>query len=464
MGLLSKSWAVWRAALKMEKERPQISRKEEELEFLPAAIEVLETPASPLGRTFAILIAVILAVAILWAWFGHIDTVAVAQGKIIPGGRVKVIQSLDAGVVRAIKVEEGRQVKEGQILIELDPTDTVADAARLTRELATARLDTARLEALITAPTDPLPHFKPPADSPSAMVAGARALMLAQSEEQKQKLSTFDSAIRQRRAELKTSQARIAKFRDTLPLLKERVDAFAYLARKEYASKLRLKELEEQLVARRRDLVIEQSRILETKEAVGVLQRRRAEQIGAFVAKNNTDLAEALRKAAGLEHELTKAKERRRRQILRSPVEGTVQQLTVNTIGGVVQPAEDLMVIVPKGSRLEVEALVLNKDIGFVTEGQDAALKVESFPFTKFGLIPGKVKHLSADAVQDENLGLVFPARIEMLENRILVGSRWVQLAPGMSVTAEVKTGKRRAIEFFLSPLMKYQDEALRER
>ena len=129
-----------------------------------------------------------------------------------------------------------------------------------------------------------------------------------------------------------------------------------------------------------------------------------------------------------------------------------------------MNPAERLMVVVPADVTLEVEAMVLNKDIGFVRAGQESEIKIESFPFTKYGLIDGAVKHISADAVEDEKQGLVYPMRATLKTNRILVGDRWVPLAPGMSVTAEVKTGKRRAIEFFLSPLMRYQDEALRER
>ena len=168
--------------------------------------------------------------------------------------------------------------------------------------------------------------------------------------------------------------------------------------------------------------------------------------------------------AVQYEQELNKARERQRARVLRSPVDGVVQQMQVNTVGGVVNPAERLMVVVPADVTLEVEATVLNEDIGFVRAGQASGIKIESFQFTKYGLIDGTVKHISADAVEDEKQGLIYPMRVSLKTNRTLVGDRWVALAPGMSVTAEVKTGKRRAIEFFLSPLMRYQDEALRAR
>ncbi len=464
MGLLSKSWAVWRASKQAEKARPRISRKDEELEFLPAAVEVLETPASPAGRFLAILIAVMFSTAIAWSWFGEIDTVAVAQGKIIPGGRVKVIQSLEAGVVRAIRVEEGQRVARGQVLVELDPTETGADEDRLSLDLMVARLDRARLTALIVNPGDPAAAFAVEDGASPGMREAARALMLAQADEYRQSIATLDAEIRQQQAELRAAEARISKFRDTAPLLKQRVEAWAYLAQKEYASKLRLTELQEQLVARERDITIEERQISVVRESIGVLRRRVSERRAGFASRNNTDLAEAERRVNGLENELIKAQDRARRRVLHAPVAGTVQQLAIHTVGGVVQPAQQLMALVPEGSTLEVEVMVLNKDIGFVQAAQDAVIKIESFPFTKFGLIEGRVRQVSADSVLDEKQGLIFPARIDMLQSRILVGDRWVALAPGMAVTAEVKTGKRRAIEFFLSPLMKYQDEALRER
>ncbi|MBT3765078.1 MAG: HlyD family efflux transporter periplasmic adaptor subunit, partial [Rhodospirillales bacterium] len=141
-----------------------------------------------------------------------------------------------------------------------------------------------------------------------------------------------------------------------------------------------------------------------------------------------------------------------------------VQQLAVHTVGGGVTPAQELMVIVPANSGLEIEAMILNKDKAWVTTKQDAEIKVESFPFTKFGTIDGKVAIVSGDAVQDENLGLVYPIRVTMAKTTILSGSEHVTLSPGMNVTIEVKTGKRRLIEYLLAPLQRYQDESMRER
>ena len=461
---LRECWSVARAAWQQDKKREKISRNRDELDFLPAAVEVLETPASPAGRLFALFIAFMFLGALVWGWFAQIDTVAIAQGKIIPGNRVKVIQPLEIGVIRAIHVRDGQAVKKDEVLIELDPTESGADLVRLEHSLVSRRLDAARLTAMAENPDDPLSVFVAPPETPVPLLTAARTLMRAEAAEYREANFGTDAEIRQKEAETATVRAQIDAYRDTIPLIQKRVDAWEYLTKKEYASRLRLTELQEQLVTRQRSLTVEQRRLSEIAEAISVLRRRKAERAAAVAGKMSRELSEAMSEAVQYEQELNKVRERLRSRILRSPVDGVVQQMQVNTVGGVVNPAERLMVVVPADVTLEVEAMVLNKDIGFVRAGQESEIKIESFPFTKYGLIDGAVKNVSADAVEDEKQGLIYPMRVTMKTNRILVGDRWVALAPGMSVTAEVKTGKRRAIEFFLSPLMRYQDEALRER
>ena len=463
-GGLGRAWAVARAAWVEDRKRPKVSRNHDEIEFLPAAVEILEKPASPAGRIFALSIAAVLLAAIVWGWFGRIDTVAVASGRIIPGGKIKTIQSLEIGIVRAIHVRDGQAVKRGEVLIELDPTESGADRTRLGHDLMAARLDVARLKALAESPADPDRVFEPPAEADPAMLAAARALMRAEGAEHREAIAGIDAEVAQRKAEVRTIEAQIAAYGDTIPLVRERVEAWRYLTEKEYASRLRLAELQERLVSQEHGLVVERRRLAEVDEAIAVLKRRKAEKMAALAGRVGRELSEAMRLAVRLEQELAKALERLDNRVLRAPVEGVVQQLAVHTVGGVVNAAQRLMVVVPTDAPLEVEALVLNKDIGFVRAGQPAEIKIESFPFTRYGLIDGEVIHVSADSVEDERLGLVYPMRVAMKRTTILVGDDWVPFAPGMAVTAEVKTGERRAIEFFLSPLLRYQDEALRER
>ncbi len=475
---LSESAAVWRASRQHEKQNPKVKRRSHELEFLPAAVEVTETPASPVGRAIALLIATLIVSVIAWGWFGHVETVAVAQGKIIPGGRVKVIQPLEAGVVRAIHVRESQHVSAGAVLVELDPTDAGADLERLTRDLVATRLDIARLKALTLyaeaeankGEAPPEAAFDPDAllgmdlGIDAAMVEATRALLADRLAEHRAQLAGLEGEVTQRSAEVRMIGASIKMLEGTVPMLAERVSARQTLVQKEYGSRLAFLELQQELAEREGELAIEKHRLAETRAAVATLKGRKAELAATFRATADEELIDALQRAAALEQELRKAEKRHRHRRLVAPVAGVVQQLAIHTVGGVVTPAEKLMVVVPDGSPLEIEAMVLNKDIGFVEANQPAEIKVESFPFTKYGLIQGAMRQVSADAVADENQGLIYPARVSMQRDKILVDDRWVQLAPGMAVTVEVKTGERRIIEFFLSPFLKYQDEALRER
>lgn len=463
MGLRN-AWDVWRAAVKEDRERPKISRVSHELEFMPAALEVLETPASPFGRIIVWMIVLLFVVAIVWAWFGRIDTVAIAQGRIITGERVKLVQPLEIGKVRSILVEENQFVRAGQPLIVLDPTEQVADRDRLQRDLLSTRLDAARYRAMTQTPETAIGSFSPPDTEKTELVEAAAALLRDQLAEHDAELAAIESEILQNQAEQSMIQASIARLEQMLPLLAERVEGRRQLMEKDFGTKVAFLELQQELFAMEGELNVERYRLAENAAAVDALRQRREQVATSFRAAASEKLAEALLAINGMEQELLKLDQRYEDSILRAPVDGIVQQLAIHTIGGVVSPAEPLMVIVPANSDLIIEAMVLNKDIGFVKEGQEAKIKVESFPFTKYGLIEGQVLEVSADAIENEQLGLVYSARVSMNTDQILVDDRWIQLSPGMAVSVEVTTGNRRAMEYFLSPFLRYQDEALRER
>ncbi|MFN2309471.1 MAG: HlyD family type I secretion periplasmic adaptor subunit [Gammaproteobacteria bacterium] len=203
---------------------------------------------------------------------------------------------------------------------------------------------------------------------------------------------------------------------------------------------------------------------IELTAAIAAARQQRTSVEAEFTGKVYTEFAETERQVAGLEQELIKAEQRTGLQTLTAPMAGIVQQLAVHTVGGVVTPAQELLKIVPQEGNLEIEAWVLNNDIGFVSEGQIAEIKVETFPFTKYGTLNAEVINVSNDAVTDEEKGLIYAARVLMKDATIQVGDKLVNLTPGMAVTVEVKTGTRRLIEFVLSPLLRYRDEGLRER
>jgi hemolysin D len=460
MEVLSAAWKDQRAREKEGGSRAKSRR--DELNFLPAVLEVTETPAPPLSRAVALTIMAFFVITIGWAMVGEMDIIATAQGKIIPSQRVKTIQPMEVAVVRAIHVRDGSRVKAGDVLVELDPTGSEADRARLSQDLISARVELARLTALLS--DDAQASFAPPVEAGQSLIAQQRAFMLSQLRQHRAERAALQSEINRRRAEAETISAEINRLTRKFSKVSERVEGSRTLYEKGILAKLKFAELEEELFDVEGSLLVERKRLAETEASLASAKAQARQTEAEWRRDLHAQMTDAASREQGLTQELIKAAERNRLQTLRAPVDGTVQQLAVHTIGGVVTEAQPLMQIVPADAEIEVEALVLNKDIGFVHATQEAELKIESFPFTKYGTIVGKVRHVYTDAIEDERSGLAYPARVSMAETTMLVGSKKIPLTPGMSVTVEIKTGKRRIIDYILAPLQEYQDESLREQ
>ncbi|MBK1840820.1 HlyD family type I secretion periplasmic adaptor subunit [Azospirillum sp. YIM B02556] len=459
-------------------------RRRDEMDFLPDALEILERPPSPTARTFTAVIMLAFTAACAWAWFGHVDVVAVAQGRVVPSGRTKTIQPMQTGVVRAIDVEDGQLVKAGQTLIELDPTEAAADRGRIRSDLSAARAEAARLRAALevangTPGAAPDGSFVAPAGLSPELARMQSQLLASQVAEQRAKLAALDREQARREADRATVVQTIAKLNATLPLIRERAEALYDLSKRGTSSRFQYLQLQQDLVGQEQELLVQKIKLTEADASIAATAEQRRQTEAEFRRQLYTSLAEAERKAASLEQELAKAEQQVDLLRLTAPVDGYVQQLAVHTVGGVVTTAQPLMVIVPEDSRLEVEAFIPNKDIGFVQTGQVAEVKVEAFSFTKYGLIPGRVASLSGDAVQQQQqadkgtdksaaktpeAGSVYAARIALDRDTLDVDGRQTRLQPGMTVTAEIKTGRRRIADYLLSPLSRSAQEAMHER
>ncbi len=462
----------------------QARRGEYEVAFLPAALEVVEKPPSPVGRAIGVTIIAFFCLALAWAALSTVDIVATAPGKIVPGGRTKVIQPFETGVVRAIHVRDGQSVRAGEVLIELDPTMSGAELEHMKSDLLSAQLDAARYRAALTGQEKPLDAFQPPKEAAPELIEMHRQYLVSQSAEQNSKLAEIDRQLSQKEAERDTIAATIEKLQATIPLLQERVDVRKYLYNKELGSKIiYLTELQD-LVGQQHDLTVQKSRYREADAAVSAFKETRTKAVAQYRRGMFEELAKAEQKAAGLGQDVIKAQERTRLQLLTAPVDGIVQQLVVHTVGGVVTPAQALAVVVPGESRLEIEATVSNQDIGFVSAGQEAEVKVDTFNFTRYGLLHGRVLSVSQDAIardkppdrpstqqptetttsEPKGQELVYSARVSLDRRQMQIEDKLVNLSPGMAVTVEIKTGSRRIISYLLSPLVRYKQEALRER
>lgn len=399
-----------------------------------------------------------------WSWFSHIDVVASAQGKTLPRERVKQVQAAEPGMVREIYVENGQRVAAGDVLVAFDPTMAAADADQARQGLLTAETAWAQATALVTYSRDGGYTYQEPRGMAPRDQVVQRQLIASRIAEFE---ATALSLARQRDealAERESVVSEIAKLRKTLPLVQEQLSARQELLEKGLSAKLLVLELQERFISHRTNIEIQQDQLAKVNASLAAIDARTEQHRQEFRKTVVGELAEAQDEVSLRRAELDKALRRNALQELRAPVDGTVQQLAVHTIGGVVQAAEPLLVVVPDEVDLMVEAMVLNRDIGSVALGDEVEVKLEAFPFTKHGVVHGRLENLSLDAIEDEDLGLVYAARVSLDRDTIMVNEREVRLTSGMAITAEIKTGQRRLIEFILSPLLRYRDEALRER
>lgn len=463
--LFKRYGAAFHHAWRRRKELTPVARLPHEAQFLPAALSLQETPVSPAPRVAMWLLIAFAGLALLWAVFGRIDVVATAQGKVVPNDRTKTIQPFETATVKAILVSDGQAVKAGDTLIELDATMAQADRDRIQGDLAAARLQVARAQALLAALDSGIPPtLRRPVDVADAPFHEARRLLAGEYAEYIAKIERINAEIAKREAELLSTQALVHKLEKTAPIARRRAEDLQNILKGKFVAEHDYLQAEQARIEQEGDLANQRSRLQEIEAALREARGQRAEMLAATRRTNLDGVNEGQQTVAALEQELLKATAHGKLMRLTSPVDGTVQQLAVYTVGGVVTPAQPLMVIVPRDNPLEVEAFIENKDIGFVKPDQYAEVKIETFQYTKYGTIPAKVTSVSHDAINDEKRGLIYSTRVKMERATVEVDGAKVRLTPGMAVSVEIKTGNRRVIEYFLSPLMQYGHESLRER
>ena len=461
--------------------------------FLPAALELLETPPSPVRIAGIWLISAAFTCALAWSYFGKLDIHAIAQGRIQPSGRSKVIQPLEPGKVVAILVENGSKVNAGDVLLELDPTETGADRDAQTRELESLRAESARRRTTLEAASAIGTSFSPRkimfddgiSDAVRRREQAVHASDLAQLKSSKASLEAQYAEHLATRDKLTAS----IKSRDKLlALSKERVDMRTGLNEQGSLSRALVIEVLAQYEQQVTQQVGEKGQLAETEAQLQTASRKIEEAVSQFINDQTGKLAEAERKADRTAQDLVKASAKNARATLKAPIAGTVQQLAVTTVGQVVSSGQSLMTVVPSDGPIEIEAMIQNQDIGFVEPGQEAVIKVEAFPFTRYGSIQGTVQRVSRDAVEERDAqamadpmtaarpggaqagagqkgpSLVFPATVRLDRSTINVDGKTIPLSAGMSVTVEILTGQRRAIDYVLSPLREVASSTARER
>lgn len=446
-----------------------------ELDFFPPALEIQERPPLPRSRWLLWLIVAFLAIAVVWSVFGRVEIVGIAPGKVVPSGRVKIIQPVDTARVDAIHVRDGDQVEAGRVLIELNAADTAADLARLSQERTAALLQAARLQALLDTPAAESVTAAPVSirladyldaaiTFPASAVAAVQAHYEQMAGEYRAERAALASDLRRNRAGRDALTQRVRQLDETIPLISERTSAVAELVGRKLAPKVQWLELEQARVERTRERDVQIAELAVLDAEWSSLNERLAQYDAGRRAAWLEELIATRTRIASYDEEITKARQRQEQRTLTAPVSGTVQQLAVHTVGGVVTPAQPLLLLVPEQDALQVEAWIPNKDIGFVHPEQKVVVKIETFEFTKYGTLDGTLRHLSHDAVTREDGSLVYAAAIDLAKTSLWIDGREVGLSPGMAVTVEINLGTRRLIEFLMSPLLRYKNESVRER
>ena len=473
LALLARYRAILSAAWQARHELAGPKRLADEAAFLPAALALQETPVHPAPRRTQWAIMALFTFAIVWACVGQLDIVAVAPGRIVVSDGSKVMQPLETGIVKAIHVRDGDRVQAGQVLIELDPTTANADSLAVQGQAAAARAEAQRAQALLRALSQALPDgqiggtgtgtgtgtgaARQPPPWPDTQAQAEWADISA-------RLARLDAEITRRQAEGATAREALAKLQTTLPLAQKREEDVAALATHGFVAGHAGQDRTRERVEMERDLSTQHARVAEGEAALAESRQTRTALLAETRRVQSDRLTKATLELAQLQQQGAKATHRESITRLTSPVAGTVQQLAIRTTGGVVTAAQPLLVVVPDDAEVTAEVSIDNKDIGFVRVGQTVAVKLEAFNFTRYGTVPATVKSVVADAVNDEKRGAIFPAVLTLDQATISVDGKRIGLSPGTNVTAEIKTGKRRVIEYLLSPVQKVASESLKER
>ena len=450
---------------------PAIVRRSE---FLPAILQLQEEAPSPLPRAVLWIVLALVGALAIWAAFGRLDVVAVAEGRLVPKSQLRIVQPAEGGVMRELLVKEGERVRRGQVLARMDVRSAEADAETAQNEIALRRLQLRRIDAeldgkrLAALPEDP-PRLH------AQVEAQREARVLAQEATLAEQRTVIARARRDMQAALET----LGKLSGALPVLIEQEKAFERLSRDGYAGRLMLAQRSRERLEAEQDLRAQEHRVEGARAAIDQGERRTVQIVASYRAQLQSERVEAETQLARLTQELEKLNHRRQLAELRSPADGVVKDLATQTPGAVLSPGTVLMTLVPDGEALVAEVWLANQDAGFVTGGQSAKLKLASFPFQRYGMLDATVSRVSADSTErsgeaartagaagtrPSGVAYAYRAHLEPAAQELRFGEARLALLPGMQLTAEIKLAERSVIEYLLSPVQKIAAEAGRER
>lgn len=436
----------------------KIFKSDDAHEFKPTMAEIEERPANPLGRViFWIIIASIMFFG-LWMYLGKIDVVVSARGSVIPEGNIKIIQPLDTGVVSNILCREGDFVKKGQVLMEIDPSITAPELESKQKNLQFLELEKMRLNSTL----------EKRGFNPDSKIHDKESIK-AQKELYESSMASLEKQLEGKRAEVSRIEEEIKSTEKDRMYNKSLLEVASEKERRLHAVLDIIAKSEYEKAAN--DVLTYTNNISQLTHKLEQLSHQRQQITHEMAYINETfkvmslkEFSDKHKMSTEIRAEIDKTSFKNEKQRILSPVDGHIANLYFHTIGGVVTPAQKLMAMVPINAPLIIKAAVLNKDIGFVRDGMPVSIKVDAFDFQKYGTLNGVIRNISKHSTEDEKLGPIYEVFINPLETRLMVEGKMVPITSGMSLTAEIKVGKRRIIEFFIYPLIKYLDEGIKVR
>lgn len=424
-------------------------------EFKPLLVEIEDRPMNPLGRSLLWIIIAFITIGGLWLYLAKIDIVVSSRGQVIPRGEIKILQPIETGVISKLLVKEGDFVHKGEILLEIDPSVTETNLDSKVKNLELLELEIGRIIALIKNKS----FIAPAKYNDKELLSTQRLIYKITKQGYKQQKALIDQQILQIKQQIESAKIdknRLEQHQKNIQIKEqELLKVIDIIAKNEY-DKVRKEaiEYEEQIRMKEHDVV-------QLQEKLSELAQKKLLITQGYKDKLLAELTKKRKEATLLKVKVESIKFKKAKQAISSPVDGYVSKIMVHTIGGVVTPAEKLISIVPKDAPLIVKATVLNKDRGFIKKGMLSELKIDTFNFQKYGLIDAVVTHISNDAIEDKKLGAVYEIYLKPKKDFLIVKEKKVYLTSGMSVTAELKVGKRRVISFFVYPLIKYLNEGM---
>ena len=428
-------------------------------EFKPLLSEIEESPISPLGRFTFWTVTSLIIITILWLVIGKIDIVVSARGIVIPDGEAKIIQPLETGVVKQILVKEGDFVKKGQLLILVDTSTTEAQLKSVNKNLEQSKIEAERLKSSgnnseFSAKTDNK-ELAEELETQQKLYQENLSAMNSQVAAKQQEISQIKNQIDAAVAQKRDYQYQLTNAEDRERRLKNVIDVIAYDEYQEAQNKTN--SLQESL-----NRTISEIKKLEAQRVQ--IQKEIMQIKSDFKSQNLTTLANTQKQINELEANKEEIEFSNQNQKITAPCDGYIDKLLIHTIGGVVTPAQELIALTPVEQPLLIKAQVLNRDVGFIKEGMPVSIKIDTFEFQKYGILHGTVKSISQNSIKDEKLGEVYEVYIIPKEHTLLVEGKEKQLSTGMTLNAEIEINKRRIIEFFIYPLIKYLDEGISVR